>query len=444
MSATLSAGRIGRSWIVAVCVVFLLGVSGAVSTASAQSDAAAVAPWQAHPCEGQAVPPPSNACDCDDDGPCGVRLGRGRACGTICGDDPCGEGACDEECNVATDWLRMFQRRDQLEFRGEYIAWWTKGTTYPPLVSTGILDTAGTEILYSGNDGNQSVHSGGRFNLCYWFNPCREAAFDVTYTFLGSSENRFHADGSGGNYVLNPYFDVSPTHPNGQQDGYVVALPGSSSSVDVTNTQELNLLEAVVRCGVLRRCNQNLDFVFGYQYGHFGERLEINSIAQATIPNINKSDVFDARNEFNGFELGMVSTSRYCRWSLDTAAKFALGNTHSRVIVAGQTVAGANTYDGGVYALPSNSGIVERDTFSVIPQIGMTLGYDLTCRLKATFGYTLVYWSGVMRPADQIDTTLNGDRIPPGGTDGAALPQSKSVTTDFWAQGFNIGLDYRY
>jgi hypothetical protein len=438
----LSAGRIGRIGIVAACIVFLLGVSGAVSTAQAQSDSAAVAPWQAHPYEGQAVPPPSSPCDADGDGPCGVRLGRNRGCGS-----DCGEGPCDEECNPATDWLRMFQRRDQLEFRGEYIAWWTKDTTYPPLVSTGIIDAAGTEILYSGNDGNRSVHSGARFNLCYWFTPCREAAFDATYTFLGNTTNTFHQDARLA-ALDNPFFDVSPTQTSGQQDAYQIGPAGTpDSTVDVRNTQELNLLDAVVRCGVLRRCNQNVDFLFGYRYGQFAEILEIESFTAHVEPGIRKTDSFDAKNTFNGFELGFAANTRYCRWSLDTLAKMALGNTHSRVIVAGETLAGTRLLDGGVYALPSNSGTVERDTFSVIPEVGLTLGYDLTCRLKATFGYTIVYWSGVMRPADQIDTTINGDRIPlkPNATGtGAPLPQSQSVTTDFWAQGFNVGLDYRY
>jgi hypothetical protein len=439
MAAMLSAGRIARIGIVVACIVLLLGVSGAVSTANAQSDSTAVAPWQAHPCEGQSVPPPSSPCDADGDGPCGVRLGRNRACGSDCGDGP-----CDDECNPATEWLRMFQRRDQLEFRGEYIAWWTKDTTYPPLVSTGILNAAGTEILYSGNDGNRSVHSGARFDLCYWFTPCREAAFDLTYTFLGNTTNTFHQSAQFTD-LFNPFFNV-PTTGSAGQSGYRIGSAGTdNSTVDVRNTQDLNLLDAVVRCGVLRRCNQNVDFLFGYRYGQFGERLDIDSVNAISEQPISKTDIFDAKNTFNGFELGFVSTNRYCRWSLDTLAKMALGNTHSRVIVAGQTLAGGQPSDGGVYALPSNSGTVERDTFSVIPEVGLTLGYDLTCHLKATFGYTIVYWSGVMRPADQIDTTINGDRIPPGAAGGGApLPQSQSVTTDFWAQGFNIGLDYRY
>ena len=72
------------------------------------------------------------------------------------------------------------------------------------------------------------------------------------------------------------------------------------------------------------------------------------------------------------------------------------------------------------------------------------LGYDLTCRLKATVGWSFLYWSSVMRPGDQIDTNVNPSQLPPGTLSGIPSPQFKPVMTDFWAQGLSIGLDYRY
>ena len=43
--------------------------------------------------------------------------------------------------------------------------------------------------------------------------------------------------------------------------------------------------------------------------------------------------------------------------------------------------------------------------------MGLNLGYDLTPRWKATVGYTFVYWSSVMRTADQIDTNINSQNV---------------------------------
>jgi len=79
-----------------------------------------------------------------------------------------------------------------------------------------------------------------------------------------------------------------------------------------------------------------------------------------------------------------------------------------------------------------------------MPELGVSLGYDLTCRLRATVGYTLIYWSNVARPGDQIDTELNASQFPPGELVGAPHPEFRFQTTDFWAQGLNFGLEYRF
>ena len=92
----------------------------------------------------------------------------------------------------------------------------------------------------------------------------------------------------------------------------------------------------------------------------------------------------------------------------------------------------------------TNSGTNRGDGFTAIPELGLTVGYDITPRLKATFGYTFLYWSRLIRPADQVDTDLNPTQFPPGTLVGYPAPKAKFVVTDYWAQGLNFGLDYRY
>jgi hypothetical protein len=94
-------------------------------------------------------------------------------------------------------------------------------------------------------------------------------------------------------------------------------------------------------------------------------------------------------------------------------------------------------------ALDSNSDNYQPSELAFIPELGINVGHDITCRLRATFGYTLMYWSRVARPGDEIDTNVNGTQIPPDTLSGAALPQFKFVTSDYWTQGLSLGLDYR-
>ena len=129
-----------------VCTILLLAVGLARSPAAAQSDVRPDAPWQAHPCEGQWVPP-ANCPSC---------------CGDDCHDTACGEhhAGCDDECSV-TDWCRwpIFEPCGQLSFRGEYLGWWTKSSPLPALATTspattpraqaGVIGQPETEILFA-------------------------------------------------------------------------------------------------------------------------------------------------------------------------------------------------------------------------------------------------------------------------------------------------------
>jgi hypothetical protein len=215
-----------------------------------------------------------------------------------------------------------------------------------------------------------------------------------------------------------------------------------------------------LRRKLIEGCDKELDFLAGYRYGRFAEDLSINSSTtiisrQGFFPFntvIQAADMFGATNEFNGGEVGISATTRRCRWTMELLAKLALGSTRSRVSVNGSTVVSVPdqtplTYPGGFLALPSNipaTGIYEQNNFSVMPELGLTVGYDLTCRLKFTAGYTFLYWSKVARPSDQIDTNINPSQLPPSTLDGLASPQFRFNTTDYWVQGVNLGLEYRF
>ena len=52
----------------------------------------------------------------------------------------------------------------------------------------------------------------------------------------------------------------------------------------------------------------------------------------------------------------------------------------------------------------------------------------------------------VARPGEQIDLDVNPDLLPPREppVSGPARPRFVYDGTDFWAQGLNVGLDYRW
>jgi hypothetical protein len=98
------------------------------------------------------------------------------------------------------------------------------------------------------------------------------------------------------------------------------------------------------------------------------------------------------------------------------------------------------TFEGGLLAQETNIGTFQQDRFSVVPEVGVTLGCNLTRQLRATVGYTFVYWNNVLRSGDQIDRSLS--QLPPEPPTGDHRPSVPMNVTDFWAQGMTFGLDY--
>ncbi|MGI9428364.1 MAG: BBP7 family outer membrane beta-barrel protein, partial [Bythopirellula sp.] len=97
-----------------------------------------------------------------------------------------------------------------------------------------------------------------------------------------------------------------------------------------------------------------------------------------------------------------------------------------------------------------NIGVFERDEFSMIPEVGLTLGYNVTPRLKVTGGYSLLYWSNVVRPGDQIDLDVNANLLRRDGVPDPDTivrddhPRFVFRQTDLWAQGLNFGAEYTW
>jgi hypothetical protein len=299
---------------------------------------------------------------------------------------------------------------------------------------------------------NSDARSGGKVTLGYWFEPCHCAGIEASYLGIGRTTSTFSAASPETSIIARPYFDTLA----GAQTALLVAHPDFlNGSINVDATTELQAVEVLFRRNLFRRPCDRIDFLVGWRFAQLDESLRVNQFSEWTQPQglipvgttKSLSDVFDTQNQFNGAELGLVYQEHIGRWSLEMLMKLGLGNTHSRVVINGTTTTtvpdvGTDTFTGGLLAQQTNIGQYDRNHFTVIPELGVTLGYDLTCRLRATFGYTFLYWSRVARPANQIDTSVS--QLPPEDPTGARRPAFNFATSDFWAQGMNFGLDYRF
>jgi hypothetical protein len=127
-----------------------------------------------------------------------------------------------------------------------------------------------------------------------------------------------------------------------------------------------------------------------------------------------------------------------------------LGNTLQTVTINGntQTTQGGTVTNanGGLLAQRTNIGNYSRNQLGVVPELGATLGYQVSQRLRFTAGYSFIYWSNVVRPGDQIDTTVNPNLLPPENPRQTAFlnPSFAFQGTDYWIQGVSFGSEYRW
>ncbi len=158
---------------------------------------------------------------------------------------------------------------------------------------------------------------------------------------------------------------------------------------------------------------------------------------------------FETQNQFYGGQLGARLEYLGDLVFASLTAKVALGDTAQRIDVNGNSTLytpgqAPVTAAGGVLALPSNMGRRNYNSFSVVPEVGVNLGIQLTPNVRATVGYTFLYWSDVVRPGDQIDRVVDRTTVPtleqfvPGAT--GTRPAPLHVQSDFWAQGVTFGL----
>src|SRR5262249_54174644 len=150
-------------------------------------------------------------------------------------------------------------------------------------------------------------------------------------------------------------------------------------------------------------------------------------------------------NQFYGAQIGaeahLVGLGKL---SLDGVLKVALGCNHEVISTRGSTTLSAPdlaqplTASGGVLALPTNIGRRTREEFALVPELGITAGYQVTSYLRATAGYTLLYWSDTVRPGNEVGRVVNPLRIPSSaffdGQSAPAAPVPFSKQVDFWAQ----------
>jgi hypothetical protein len=396
----------------------------------------------------ETAPPPTKITPVPNDA--SAFLSHMTHAGTDIGDacPSCGVNCCDNGCVCPGNrWYAS----------AEYLLWWFKGQPVPPLVTSGALGdpipgalgNPGTTVLFGGRDLGNGAHSGGRFMLGYWFFDDHCLGLDGGYFFVSPRATNFSATSSGTPILARPFIDAA----TGRETVELVAGPNVlAGTISVQTRSSMWGAEGNLRSTICCGCDWFVDLLAGFRTMGLDEDLIVHEqlqVLRAPGGAFDVVDHFQAKNRFYGGQIGAEWQCRKGRWDLDIKSKLAIGGTQQMVTISGadqitDAAGGVRSFNGGLFAQQSNIGTYTRSRFTFVSDVGFTVGYQCTEHLRCFTGYNFIYWSSVARPAAQIDRTVNANQIAPPVPGGPARPAFTFNGSDFWAQGLNVGLEYKW
>ena len=359
----------------------------------------------------------------------------------------------------------------RLQVTGEYLLWFVRAAGSPPLLSTsspsanGIIGQGDTRVLFGGQGQvlNNTLHNGARFGAVYYFAGNRWG-MDGDIWFLGRNSGSFVTDTNENPLLARPFVSAN----TGRNFSELVAAPGLATGAAAIN-YGTSLWGANVNfrrglwCGPCAR----VDGLIGFKFANLSEDITISEQFVRT-PDSNLSvgvpfatagvieDRFETVNNFYGVNLGLAGELRRGRWSLNAKAAVGLGTIYQTATISGSQriltdTGGLLTADSGLLAIEgANAGRFTRPVFGVMPEVGLTLGYYVTPRLRVGVGYGFMYMNNVLRPGNIIDPVVDVTRVPnfpvnpPVGAAAGVRPALVLRETDFFAQGITFSLNWTW
>ncbi|HKI33066.1 MAG TPA: BBP7 family outer membrane beta-barrel protein [Gemmataceae bacterium] len=361
----------------------------------------------------------------------------------------------------------------RMTFSADYLLWWVKkGPSGGPLVTAGstsdpipgALGQPNTHVLFG--DGGFDYHAASGLRLGGSFGLGSGLSVDGNYFVLERRSVNFSAasDPDGNPFIARPIINDH----NGIQESYTTSFPGQlAGQIDVSSHTQLQGYEINLAANLSRGEGSSLDIFVGYRYLNLREDLLFRESLTPLTPGflsfdhgpadppdtVADFDGFHTRNHFYGGQVGARWQQCFGKFDVGVTGKLALGANSQQIVIDGVSTlnvpgVGVTTAPGGLLAQTSNGGAHSRTAFSVVPELGVNVGWQVTPWLNASVGYTFLYWSDVVRPGAQIDSRVSPFRVPTdqdfGTAPGSGHPAFGFHSSDFWAQGLNFGITLRF
>jgi hypothetical protein len=347
--------------------------------------------------------------------------------------------------------LRPLRKSERVYSHADFFFAGGQGTIVPPLVmiapvgATGTaagFGAANTSPLFGNREKLKELRPGFRAGGGIWIDKNSNYGLDFTGMALSDTSDQFQQTAAVGGLVI-----ARPV-VNGLNNTNIGIPLGTTLPATIFAQVDTAYwgADANFRYNLQKMDIARFDLLVGYRYAQLGDQVWVsasqtdqvgvtvtgNTVGLTFFGGAPQLDFFRTRNQFHGGQVGIAGEVRvFDKVSIHGRGTVALGATLSDVTLGGS---GAQAGGAGLLVQPTNAGSYRETYFSVMPELIGKIGYEATNRLRLNLGYSWTYWSKVARAADQIDLTV----LAPG------RPSYQANTTDYWVQGWSLGLDWRW
>jgi hypothetical protein len=347
---------------------------------------------------------------------------------------------------------------------------WVRKRQIPPLVSRGslgdpipgALGEPGSFAFLGPGSADTPFQNGGRVSALLWFDRCQTCGIDGSFYGLEQVTHVLAAGspGNDGSLLLSrPFFNANTN----TQDADPIAIPnvmGGALVVSMPRQFFGGDFDFRFAHDVYCLVPSHLSLLAGGRFLSLTEKLNISEgvvehseEAQGAFGNVYAiNDYFSTYNRFYGGQVGVATDTDFGPVTLTINVKVAGGETLQTVKTEGSTLVfepatRTLSYDPsrGLLVQPTNLGRFKRTAFGLVPEATVRVGWAFNSHLQAWVGYNFLYWSDVLRPGDQIDTTVNLQ--PVNATNFNTGPHRPAILlnpTSFWVQGLTFGVQVSY
>jgi hypothetical protein len=366
----------------------------------------------------------------------------------------------------------------KFEYHLNYLLNFAKSQPTPgPLLTTsspgqgGIIGGATTQVLHGDKEFGMGLFSGFDMRGILWKDPDRRIGFELRGQLWETKNDGVvvQSDSTGQPLYARPFVNAL----TGGQDSLLVSFPnsivGTATSSATTHMYGASggFVWNLYRSCPGDYCLWTVNWHTGFQFFELNEQLVVSQTSQlingagaffdqktyAAPAIIGVRDEIQALNQFYGGSIGLSAEVKYGRVFIASQGRVGIGVMHQRLNVAGFSSindpnSGANSVvRGGLLANASNIGRRNNDEFALVPEASVQIGYNWTSWFTTSLGYGFTYMNNVIRPGQQITTTVNPALVPAHPAYGGAavpVPNPAFTQTDFWVQGATIGFVFRW